>query len=194
VSANKQNSCLVRATHSAEAQQWKAAARKKKKSDFDRRYLFNGGTVQSCKNGGTLLQIVESSYHDVGFWIKAADGACFAGSGFRTCDPSIPAIVWGWGFRATAKGVDRFLYQWHDSTNCLWRDGGGLKLENCANASPWGLQGGRLSSGGLCVARSMSSEARLIKCKEGNEHLRMELASRSSSALAYSAAGRHRGA
>ena len=194
LSANEQKSCVVRTAHSSEGQNFKAAVRKKKKDDFDQRYLFNGGMVQSCKDGGSALQIVESSFHDVGFWLRAADGACFDGVGFRTCAPSVGALVWGWGFRCTRNGqIERFLYKWHDSDSCLQRGSrrGGVNLGSCGSMSAWELSGGRLSSEGQCIARSLSSTAALVKCK-GNqfEHLRMELSARTSLSLDASASGR----
>ena len=164
-----------------------AAARKKKKIDpFDARYLYNGGTVQSCEEGGTLLQIVESSIHDVGFWLRGSDGSCFDGTSFRSCDPSVGKIVWGWGLVGGNKGkVERFLYHWHDSTSCLGKGkGDGMTMGTCsAKTASWALDSnGRLSTGGMCLVRGLGNEAHLVKCKTGAfEHMAVAPSARQAS-------------
>jgi len=136
-----------------------AAARKaKKKDDYDPRYLYNGASMQSCKEGGTLLQVVETPIHDLGFWLTASDGSCFDGTMFRQCDMSAAALVWGWGLRFGGKtGESKFLYKWYDSTACLRREKFATSLGDCDASGEWRLSiMGELSS--VALQRSSNGE------------------------------------
>ena len=152
-----------------EVRKRQAAARKsKKKDEYDPRYLYNGASMQSCKEGGTLLQVVETPIHDLGFWLTASDGSCFDGTMFRQCDMSAAALVWGWGLRFGGKtGESKFLYKWYDSTKCLRRDKFATSLGDCDASGEWRLSiMGELSSdrGKYCIVRSLYNEVRMVKC------------------------------
>lgn len=173
VSALKSTSCVVRTAHTTEVRNRQAAARKRNKPDpFDARYLYNGVSMQPCKDGGTLLQVVESGVHDLGFWITTADGQCFDGFTFRRCDPSSASLVWGWGIKFTGKGDTRYLYKWHTPTQCLSREGGATALASCDSPGDWRLSTrGELTSEKFCVVRSLYNEARMVKCSGPTNHL-----------------------
>jgi len=169
VTANEQKACLVRTAHSSAARKRLADLRKKKNSDvFDSRYLHNGASIQSCKEGGTLLQIVESNHHDTGFWIQASDGTCFDGSKFKACDASLTSLAWGWGFDTSGKtGASRFLYRWYDPSKCLWHDRSGTSFGECSNskAKDWALtKTGHLSHAKACLVRGQQGDAHMEKC------------------------------
>lgn len=152
-----------------------ASARKANKQDtYDPRFLHNGASMQSCKEGGTLLQVVEAPIHDVGFWLTASDGACFDGTMFRQCDASAAALVWGWGLRFGGKtGDSKYLYKWHDPATCLRRDKLATAFDACDASGEWRLSAiGELSSdrGKYCVVRSLYNEVRMVKCSAaGNQ-------------------------
>lgn len=135
---------------------------------------------QACKEGFTLLQLVEGSYHDVGFHLQASDGACFDGLRFRTCDPNSGGQICGAGIRFGGKGdVNRFLYRWHDPTKCLARDGVDTKLGACTDggAKQWGLKHGQLSQndGKHCVVRALDNMAHMVDCSKGHEYVSLAL-------------------
>jgi hypothetical protein len=163
-------------TNRKEVRKRQAAARKASKQDFyDPRYLYNGASMQPCKDGGTLLQVVEAPVHDVGFWLTASDGSCFDGTMFRTCDASAAALVWGWGLRFGGKsGESKYLYKWHDPATCLRRDKVATALDACDASGEWRLSIlGELSSdrGKYCVVRSLYNEVRMVKCSAaGNQY------------------------
>jgi len=188
LASNDKQGCVVRTAHSTEARKRQEAARKKGKRDvYDPRFLFNGASIQSCKEGGSLLQIVETNLHDVGFWLKASDGSCFDGKIFRSCDQTNAAIVWGWGLRTAKSGdVVKFLYRWHDSKTCLVKDGTATNVGSCDSGSAvWGLEKGELShdNGKLCLVRGLNNEAHLLKCKDSHEHVEMALTGLRSNAM-----------
>ena len=138
--------------------------------------------MQSCKEGGTLLQVVESNFQDTGFLLKASDGSCFDGVKFKTCSASSPSLVWGWGIGHGSKGdAFKVLFKWLAQESCLVRDGSaGTGLGGCGSTgSRWALSpDGQLSTDGnkFCVVRGLDNSAYVAKCAAGFEYLHMEVA------------------
>ncbi|CAM9693385.1 unnamed protein product, partial [Choristocarpus tenellus] len=54
--------------------------------------LKNSVGMQRCEKGGTPLRILESALHKAGVHLLAADGQCFDGERFRTCDDRDKAL------------------------------------------------------------------------------------------------------
>eukprot|EP00614_Pseudopedinella_elastica_P030690 CAMPEP_0172617164 /NCGR_PEP_ID=MMETSP1068-20121228/70077_1 /TAXON_ID=35684 /ORGANISM="Pseudopedinella elastica, Strain CCMP716" /LENGTH=323 /DNA_ID=CAMNT_0013422853 /DNA_START=347 /DNA_END=1317 /DNA_ORIENTATION=+ len=193
IAANDQKSCVVRTAHSSEVAKMRAKIRQQKKREtYNPKYLFNGGSVQSCKEGGTLLQVVETSVQDVGFWLQGSDDSCFDGTRFRACNPNLASIVWGWGVSVSGNGdATRYLYKWHDRSKCLARKGNDVSLDLCdtSGARGWALgTRGKLShEGKYCLVRSILSDAHVTKCSPNFESLSMALPAKLESAVAKSA-------
>ena len=117
VMANDRKQCLVREPRSEDVKKHLLALQKKKKRledsfDAKRPSLANGVVMQPCDKGFTLLQLVERPFHDVGFQLQTADGACFTGADFRRCDAKSASLIWGGGVRFDRKGeAQKFFYK-----------------------------------------------------------------------------------
>ena len=112
VTAEDRKMCVVRTAQSAEVRRMK----EKKKSSFTGfpNHLYNSAGLQKCSQGGSLLQIVETSIHDQGFFLMATDGSCFDGLSFRTCDAQNPNFYFGIGLKMVGGEAVRSMYKWHN--------------------------------------------------------------------------------
>lgn len=143
-------------------------------------------SVQSCKKGEfTPLVYHPTAVHEHGFFLKAADGTCFDGARFRSCDgPGSNKILWGVGIRYVWGEAKRYLFGFHvqDRTNCLTGKGSTIFKGPCKDSgtTEWALSQGQLTfgtRGNTCVARRADDTAALVNCNTAFEHISVEVPS-----------------
>jgi hypothetical protein len=122
--------------------------------------------------------------HENGFYLKAADGACFDGETFRSCDVMhAKQILWGVGVKYIWGQSNRYFFNFSptERKNCIVAKGGGsVGRGDCTSSGAlrWGLESdGRLSvnDGKLCVARLVNNKAVLAPCSEAFEFITMDV-------------------
>lgn len=143
----------------------------------------NSASLQSCKKGEFVpLLYHPTAVHENGFYIKAADGTCFDGEKFRSCEGTHSnRLLWGVGVKYVWGEAQRYFFGFHPQERnlCLVRKGSKVAKGSCDDSAAlqWGLNGGRLTTanGKMCVARKTDNTALLVKCSEGAEFMVMEL-------------------
>lgn len=147
----------------------------------------NSMSMQSCKKGEFVaLKYHPTAVHENGFYLKAADGACFDGEAFRACDSMrAKQILWGVGVKFLWGKDNRYFFNFAPSErkNCIVAKGSAVERGDCANggALKWGLESdGRLSvnNGKMCVARLVNNKAVLAPCSEAFEFMTMDVPSK----------------
>jgi hypothetical protein len=150
-----------------------------------KRKFKNSISVQSC-NKGEFVPLVyhPTAVHENGFLLKAADGTCFDGNKFRTCNSKdYAANMWGVGVRYLWSGESaRYFYNTYgDRGTCLVSRGLQVEKGLCSDvgALNWGLSNGQLTAnnGKHCVARLADDRAVLARCSEAHEFIAMEIPS-----------------
>jgi len=151
----------------------KCLDRKKKK-------YSNQASLVDCNGGNEYLPLI---YHPTnigenGFYLKAADGKCFDGSKFRTCQSS-SKLLWGVGIKYIWEKAYRYFYNIEDSSKCISQSGSKVQLGDCTSSSSlkWGLSDGKLSSqnGKMCIARLVDDSAVMEKCQVASEYITMDV-------------------
>jgi hypothetical protein len=146
----------------------------------------NSISVQSCsKNEYLPLVYHPTAVHENGFYIKAADGKCFDGSKFRSCEGSgSNKLLWGVGIRYVWGEAQRYLFNFHvqDRSNCIVGRGSNVEKGPCkdSGATTWSLGHGQLSFGAgskTCLARRTDDSAALIPCSQSYEYVTLEVPS-----------------
>lgn len=146
----------------------------------------NSMSMQNCKkNEFVTLKYHPTAVHESGFYLKAADGACFNGQTFGRCETMRASqIMWGVGIKYLGGKDNRYFFNFAPSERkkCIVAKGYTVDRGDCTSsgALKWGLESdGRLSvnNGKLCVARLMSNEAVLAPCSENFEFVTMDVPS-----------------
>jgi hypothetical protein len=140
----------------------------------------NSISVQPCKKGEFLPLVYHSTtVHEAGFYLKAADGACFDGERFRSCDGSSKNL-WGVGIKYIWGKANRYFFTFSEKgQTCAVAKGSSVGRDSCQHggAMKWGLADGRLSINNekMCVNRLPDNTAALSRCGEGSEHIVMDI-------------------
>lgn len=144
----------------------------------------NSVSLQSCKKGEFLPMVYHpAEVHTAGFFLKAADGTCFDGSKFRSCEgQGANRILWGVGVKYIWGKGNRYIFNFHpdDRHSCLVAKGNKIEKGSCqsAGAYSWAFRDGELSydNGKLCLARLIDNTAELTRCNGGtSEYITMDL-------------------
>jgi len=148
--------------------------------------LKNSVSLQSCQIGEFASLVYHpTAVHENGFYVKAADGACFDGSKFRSCEGvGASKLLWGVGVRYSGGQAHRYLFNFniHDRNSCIVAHHSRVEKGFCSDrgAVSWSLEhGGRLSTANsqLCLARRNDDTALMMKCKYGHEFVHVEVPS-----------------
>jgi hypothetical protein len=148
--------------------------------------LKNSVSLQSCQSGEFASLVYHpTAVHENGFYVKAADGACFDGSKFRSCEGAgANKLLWGVGVRYSGGQANRYLFNFniHDRNSCIVAHGSLVEKGACSDrgAVSWSLEhGGRLSTANsqLCLARRNDDTALMMKCRDGYEFVHVEVPS-----------------
>jgi hypothetical protein len=143
----------------------------------------NSMSVQNC-NKGEFLPLVyhPTSVHEAGFYLKAADGMCFDGSKFRSCEGSgSNMLLWGVGIKYIWGKANRYFFNFHpqDRGNCLVARGSRIEKTSCttSGAMKWGLSDGKLSidNGKMCLVRLADNSGAMARCNVANEYISMDI-------------------
>jgi hypothetical protein len=146
----------------------------------------NSMSVQSCKKGEFIPLVYHpTAVHENGFFLKAADGACFDGSKFRSCEGSgANKLLWGVGVRYVWGQAKRYFFSFNvqERSNCIVGHGGKVQKGSCkdSGALTWSLTQGQLATGNKankCVARKTDETAMVVPCTTSYEYLSMEVPS-----------------
>jgi hypothetical protein len=143
----------------------------------------NSVSVQNCKKGEFLPLVYHpTSVHEAGFYLKAADGMCFDGSKFRSCEgPGSNMLLWGVGIKYIWGKANRYIFNFHiqDRGNCLVASGTKIEKNSCLSggAMKWGLSDGKLSidNGRMCLVRLADNTGAMAKCSVANEYISMDI-------------------
>lgn len=141
----------------------------------------NSVSVQSCKKTPAMKLIYHPvEVHTNGFFLKAADGACFDGAKFRSCEGTGSSkLLWGIGIKYIGGKANRYFFNFADHQSCVVAKGSKVSLGSCTagGAYKWGLADGRLSINNdkMCVARKADNSAEMARCSEANEFIQMDI-------------------
>jgi len=143
----------------------------------------NSMSVQKCKKGEFLPLVYHpTSVHEAGFYLKAADGMCFDGSKFRSCEGSgSNMLLWGVGIKYIWGKANRYFFNFHpqDRGNCLVAHGSRIDKSSCSSkgAMKWGLSDGKLSinNGKMCLVRKADNTGAMERCSVANEYMSMDI-------------------
>lgn len=152
----------------------------------------NSVSLQSCESKNSKGQFLPMVYHptaihQAGFFLKAADGKCFDGSKFTTCEGStsyVSKLMWGVGIKYAWGKAQRYFFNLNVNErgpgNCLVSAGGNkLEKDDCNKSGSlgWGLSQGKLTfqDGKYCVARLVDNTAVLASCIEASEYITMDV-------------------
>jgi len=147
-----------------------------------KKYL-NSVSVQHC-NKGEFLPLVyhPTSVHEAGFYLKAADGACFDGERFRSCEGrGADSLLWGVGIKYVGGKANRYFFNFnpHERSYCIVAKGSKVEKGPCSHggALRWGLADGKLSAGNgkQCLARLHDNTGVMVGCGEANEYISMDI-------------------
>lgn len=145
-----------------------------------KRKYKNSVSLQSCSKGPSMpLFYHPTAVHEVGFYIKSADGACFDGSKFRNCESGASKLLWGVGIKYSWGEANRYFFNFYDRSQCIVAIGGKVEKGDCRHpgARKWALQDGRMyyNDGKKCIARLTDDSAVLTKCSSAYEYSYMEV-------------------
>jgi len=135
--------------------------------------------VQSCSKG-TYLPLVyhPTAVHEVGFYLKTADGQCFDGTRFKSCSSS-NAKLFGIGVKYTGGTASRYFFDFSKRQECLVVGGKiGVSMGKCSQATAlgWSLQNGALKyKNKKCLVRLGDDSATMVPCSEGSEHIALDV-------------------
>lgn len=140
-------------------------------------------SMQNCKKGEFVaLKYHPTAVHENGFYLKAADGACFDGTVFRSCEAMrSKQLLWGVGIKYVWGKANRYFFNFAPSErkNCLIANGYRVQKGDCSQngALKWGLEDGKLTAndGKSCLARLVNNEAALAPCSEASEYMVMDV-------------------
>jgi len=146
----------------------------------------NSVSVQPCSKGEFLPLVYHpTAVHENGFYIKAADGACFDGEKFRPCEGSgASKHLWGVGIKYVWGEAKRYFFGFNvqDRANCLTSKGSAVTKGPCKDSgtTEWAIANGQLTSGArgsTCLARKSDDAAALTSCSTAYEFVSVEVPS-----------------
>jgi hypothetical protein len=140
-------------------------------------------SLQPCSKGEYLPLVYQpTTVHEEGFYLKAPDGQCFDGSQFRSCvGTGAQKLMWGIGMKYVRGEAQRYFFNFlaSERNKCLIAKGSTVMKDVCSSngALGWGLWNGQLSfnQGAKCLGRKANDEGILIPCKDGFEHISIEV-------------------
>eukprot|EP01038_Epipyxis_sp_PR26KG_P013280 gene13280-17793_t len=144
----------------------------------------NSVSVQACSKKEYLSLVYHpTAVHESGFNLKTADGKCFDGEKFRSCDgPQPTKLLWGIGIKFVGGQAMRYFYHYGiaDRSGCIVSTNGDKKVGRglCSTkaALNWALYGGQLAKNGkMCVTRKSDDSAVLAKCTVSSEFILMDI-------------------
>lgn len=147
-------------------------------------------SLQSCKTGEFVsLQYHPTAVHEKGFFLKAADGDCYDGNKFRSCEGSgSNKLLWGIGVKYHWGEANRYFFNFHqqERSNCIVATrNGAVEKAPCSSAGAltWGMEYGKLSfqHGKKCLSRKLDDTGFLTKCSDFHEFISFEVPSALSS-------------
>jgi hypothetical protein len=109
-------------------------------------------SVQNCKKTEFLPLVYHpTAVHENGFYLKSADGNCFDGSKFRSCEGSgASKLLWGIGIKYVWGQASRYFYNYNiqERSNCIVAKGNKVVKGPCSDAGSlnWGLNNGQLTA------------------------------------------------
>jgi len=148
--------------------------------DVDKKHKFRSSiATQSCSKGVYLPLIYHpTAVHEVGFYLKSADGLCFDGTRFRTCSSSASRLF-GIGVKYVGGKAQRYFFDFGSRSNCLVGKGKkGVEIGKCKDSAAlgWSLHSGELRrKGGMCLARLGDDTAMMTACSDTHEHITMDV-------------------
>eukprot|EP01041_Mallomonas_annulata_P006871 gene6871-13931_t len=147
-----------------------------------KRKYRNSVTVQSCKKGASIpLLYHPTAVHEVGFYLKSADGGCFDGTRYKSCETNANKLLWGIGIKYIWGKANRYFFNFFDKTQCIVARGSKIEKGDCRHpgALSWGLQDGKFThnNGKKCVARLLDHSGTLTKCSDSYEYTYMDVPS-----------------
>ncbi len=164
LSSKQGNKCLVRGGYKG----------------VDKKHKFkSSAAVQPCSKGVYLpLTYHPTAVHEVGFYLKAADGMCYDGVKFKSCS-STSNKLFGIGVRYVGGTAQRYFFDFGSRQQCIVAKGKlGIEMGSCAQSAAlgWSLEDGKLMrKSTMCVARLADDKASLVKCQETHEHISMDV-------------------
>lgn len=140
----------------------------------------NSASVQSCKKGDSLPLVYHpTAVHEVGFYLKSADGGCFDGMKYRSCETGGSKLLWGVGIKYIWGKAQRYFFSFNDRSKCVVARGSRVEKGDCRHPGSykWGLKEGKLSqdNGKRCVARLQDNNAVMAKCVDAYEYTSMDV-------------------
>ena len=143
----------------------------------------NSVSVQSCKRKEFLPLVYHpTEIHTNGFFLKSADGACFDGEAFRSCEGTgSNSLLWGVGIKYQWDKANRYFFNFNVAERglCIVHNGRAVAKQECtkSGALQWGLRDGQLSAqnGRTCLARLADNTGVLAPCSEASEYVTMEV-------------------
>lgn len=146
----------------------------------------NSVSLQSCKNGEYLSLLYHpTAVHEKGFYLKAADGECYDGNKFRSCEGSgSNKLLWGIGVKYQWGEANRYFFNFHqqERSNCIVANRNGVvEKAPCTStgALTWGLESGKMTfqHGKKCLSRKEDDTGHLVKCADFHEYISLEVPS-----------------
>jgi hypothetical protein len=135
-------------------------------------------SVDNCKKEYLPLVYHPTSVHEVGFYLKTADGGCFNGDKFVSCGSGKKGLLWGVGIRYVGGRAQRYFFNFAERSNCIVAKGSKVEKSSCkqSGALKWSLFDGRLAHNYKnCVARLSDDSAAMVSCKIASEHISMDV-------------------
>jgi hypothetical protein len=143
----------------------------------------NSASLQNCKKDEFVALLYHpTAVHENGFYLKAADGACFDGHKFRSCTGAgANKLLWGIGLKFIWGEARRYLFNFAPSerSTCIVAKGSEVEVGACSSsqALTWGIANGALTYqyGKKCVASKVDDVGVLTSCSEGSEFVSIEV-------------------
>lgn len=105
----------------------------------------NTVSLQSCKKGAAIpLLYHPTAVHEAGFYLKSADGGCFDGSKFKSCESGANKLLWGFGVKYIWGKANRYIFNFYDKSQCLVAKGNSVVKGDCRHpgAMTWAVKDG----------------------------------------------------
>lgn len=164
LSSKQGNKCLVRGGYKG----------------VDKKHKYkSSAAVQPCSKGVFLpLSYHPTAVHEVGFYLKAADGMCYNGDKFKSCS-STTNKLFGIGIKYVGGVAKRYFFDFGSRQQCILARGKtGIEMGPCSSSAAlgWSVEDGKLQRHGtMCVARLADDKAALVPCRETHEHISVDV-------------------
>lgn len=127
--------------------------------------------TRPCEKGYTRLALTTTVINSAPVFMQAADGKCFNGERFRTCNEYDASQLWGVFMQWQGSGdATRSFFQYGAKDRCLTRSGKKLAADSCKGkgAKDWSLDDGHLTHGAKadsCLVRLRDNTAEMRPVK-----------------------------